>query len=184
MTRWLALVDRIDALNRGAAVVARWAVLLMLGLGAWNVVGRYAGQAFGRNLSSNGLIEAQWYLFSVVFLLGMGWTLQRHGHVRVDVLQGRWPVRRRARVELVGSLVLLLPFSLLVMLISLGPAWNSWSINEASPDPDGLPRYLVKSLIPLGFLLLSLQGLAQAIRAWNQLGGGDPDAGPPQPHEL
>ncbi|HJN35482.1 MAG: TRAP transporter small permease subunit [Prochlorococcus sp.] len=165
MTRWLGLAHRIDALNRAAAVVARWSVLLMLGLGLWNVVGRYLGVSIGHNLSSNALIEGQWYLFDLVFLLGLGWTLQRQGHVRVDVLQSRWNPRRQARMDLLGTLVFLLPFAIGVMLISIEPALRSWSIGEASPDPNGLPRYWVKSLIPLGFLLLSLQGVAEAIKA-------------------
>jgi len=172
--RALALAAAIDGLNRRVAWLARWSVLLMLGLGAWNVVGRYAGLALGRNLSSNALIEAQWYLFSVVFLLGMGWTLERHGHVRVDVLQGRWSSRRRARIDLWGSLVLLLPFSVLMVLLSLGPALTSWRLGEASPDPGGLPRYLVKALIPLGFGLLSLQGIAEAIKARTACRGETP----------
>jgi TRAP-type mannitol/chloroaromatic compound transport system permease small subunit len=95
----------------------------------------------------------------------MGWTLERQGHVRVDVLQGRWSPRRRARLDLWGSLLLLLPFSLLMVGLSLGPAVSSWRLAEASPDPGGLPRYLVEALIPLGFLLLSLQGIAEAIKA-------------------
>ncbi len=86
----------------------------------------------------------------------------------------------RAWVELVGSLLLLLPFSLLGLLISLRLAWNSWGIGETSPNPDGLPCYLVKSLIPLCFLLLSLQGLAQALLAWNQLRTDPPY---PDPHQ-
>jgi len=169
MRRWLDLAERLDALNKAFAVIARWSVLIMLGLGLWNVVGRYLGVSIGHNLSSNGLIEGQWYLFDLVFLLGLGWTLQRHGHVRVDVIQSRWGARRQARMELLGTLVFLLPFALGVMLISLEPALQSWSIGEASPDPNGLPRYWVKSLIPLGFLLLALQGIAEAIRAWAKL---------------
>ena len=81
------MVQLVDRLNAGAAWLARWSVLLMLAIGIWNVIGRYLGSAIGVNLSSNGLIEAQWYLFDLIFLLGLGWTLQQDGHVRVDVLQ-------------------------------------------------------------------------------------------------
>ena len=95
-----AVVLLIDRLNAGAAWLARWAVLLMLAIGIWNVIGRYMGSAIGINLSSSGLIEAQWYLFDLIFLLGLGWTLQNNGHVRVDVLQSRWPAHRRQRQEL------------------------------------------------------------------------------------
>ncbi|MEB3321861.1 MAG: TRAP transporter small permease subunit [Synechococcaceae cyanobacterium] len=164
MSRAAVLAERIDALNRAAARLARWALLLMLALGGWNVVGRYVGLALGTNLSSNLLIEGQWYLFDLAFLLGLGYTLQRRGHVRVDVLQGRWGPRRRARVELAGTLALLLPFVLVVLVVSLDPTLASWRIGEASPDPGGLPRYWVKSLIPIGFLLLGLQGIAEVLR--------------------
>ncbi len=162
--RWLVLADRIDGVNRLAARLGRWALLLMLALGTWNVVGRYGGLAVGRNLSSNALIEGQWYLFAAAFLLGLGYTLQRDDHVRVDVLQSRWSRRRQARVELAGTLGLLLPFVVVVLITAVEPTVHTWQIGEVSPDPGGLPRTWVKSLIPLGFLLLGLQGVAQAIR--------------------
>ncbi|MBM5815607.1 MAG: TRAP transporter small permease subunit [Cyanobacteria bacterium K_Offshore_surface_m2_239] len=162
--RWLRLADRIDALNRLAARLGRWALLLMLALGTWNVVGRYAGLAIGRNLSSNALIEGQWHLFALLFLLALGYALQRDDHVRVDVLQSRWSPRRKANVDLAATLGLLLPFVVVVLIASVEPTLRSWAQGEMSPDPGGLPRYWVKSLIPLGFLLLGLQGVAQAIR--------------------
>ncbi|MFM9111095.1 MAG: TRAP transporter small permease subunit, partial [Prochlorococcaceae cyanobacterium] len=115
-------------------------------------------------LSSNALIEAQWQLFDLMVLLGLGYALQKDDHVRVDVLQSRWHPRRQARVELAGTLGLLLPFVVVVVLASVEPTLRSWAQGEMSPDPGGLPRYWVKSLIPLGFLLLGLQGVAQAIR--------------------
>ena len=164
MKHLLVLAKRLDHINMIMASIAHWAILLMLGLGLWNVIGRYLGVAIGYNLSSNGLIEGQWYLFDLIFLFGMGWTLQRQGHVRVDVLQGRWGARRKAKIELLGTLLFLLPFAIGVAIISLEPALHSWSINEASPDPNGLPRYLIKTLIPIGFLLLALQGVSEAIK--------------------
>ncbi len=169
MKQWLRLASRLDKINQAFAFLARWAVLLMLGLGLWNVIGRYMGVAIGHNLSSNALIEGQWYLFDLIFLLGLGWTLQRNGHVRVDVLQSRWDHKRQSQIELTGILFLLLPFALSVMLISIEPALKSWSIQEASPDAYGLPRYWIKSLIPIGFLLLTLQGIAEAIRHWSKI---------------
>ncbi len=165
MKKFLAIASKLDKVNKIAGIIGKWSILLMLGLGLWNVIGRYLGVALKYNLSSNGLIESQWYLFDLAFLLGLGWTLQRQNHVRVDVLQGRWGAKRKAKIELLGTLLLLLPFSLGVMAISIEPAIHSWNILEASPDPNGLPRYLIKSLIPLGFFLLSLQGIAEAIRS-------------------
>ena len=164
--KWLALADRLEVVTRTTSALARWAVLMMLSLGLWNVLGRYFGVFIGHNLSSNGLIEGQWYLFDVVFLLGLSWTLQKQGHVRVDVLQAGWRPRRKARMELFGTCFFLLPFAIGVLIISISPALHSWSIRELSPDPDGLPRYLVKTLIPIGFFLLSLQGIAEAIKSY------------------
>ncbi len=169
MRHWLSIANRIERITQSFAFFGRWAVLLMLGLGLWNVVGRYLGVAIGHKLSSNGLIEGQWYLFDLVFLLGLSWTLQQNGHVRVDVLQSRWSVTRQIRMEIWGTLALLLPFAFGVMAISIEPALHSWSIHELSPDPNGLPRYWIKSLIPIGFLLLTLQGLAEAIKNWSLL---------------
>ena len=169
MKKWINLSQRIDKLNQAVGVIARWSILLMLGLGLWNVMGRYLGVAIGHNLSSNRLIEGQWYLFDVAFLLGLGWTLQRQDHVRVDILQSRFNKQRQAQLELLGTLLLLLPFALGVMILSLTPTLHSWNIREISPDPDGLPRYWVKTLIPVSFLLLSLQGISEAIRSWLRL---------------
>ena len=160
----LKFIKTVDHLNAGAAWIARAAVLLMLAIGFWNVVGRHLGSALNLNLSSNGLIEAQWYLFDVVFLLGLGWTLQKQGHVRVDVLAARWPARLRRRQEKTSLLLLLLPFAFGVMAISMLPALHSLTIAEMSPDPGGLPRSWVRCLIPVGFLLLALQGVAEWLR--------------------
>ncbi len=165
----LQIASQIDNINRTVAILARWSVLVMLGLGFWNVIGRYLGVAIGYNLSSNGLIEGQWYLFDVIFLLGLGWTLQRQGHVRVDVLQSRWSEKKRIKLELVGTLFLLLPFALGVATISIEPTIHSWLIGEVSPDPNGLPRYWIKTLIPISFLFLSLQGIAEGIKNWSKL---------------
>ncbi|WP_320666655.1 TRAP transporter small permease subunit [Prochlorococcus sp. MIT 1307] len=179
MKQWLAFSTRIDNLNKKVAVIARWSIFLMLGLGLWNVIGRYVGVAIGHNLSSNRLIEAQWYLFDLAFLLGLGWTLQNQGHVRVDVLQGRWSERRKAKIELLGTLLLLLPFALGIMAISIEPTLHSWSIAEVSPDPNGLPRYWVKTLIPIGFLLLALQGFSEAIQNWGKVKNSSSRTTPP-----
>ena len=95
--------------------------------------------------------------------------------MRVDVLQSRWSERRRNRQELKGLLVLLLPFAFGVMAIAIAPALRAWNIGELSPDPGGLPRTWVKTLIPLGFLLLGLQGVAEALRLRMALQKGETD---------
>ena len=122
--------------------------------GAYNAVARYVERWLGAELSSNGLLEAQWYLFSAVFLLGASATLRRDEHVRVDVLFGRLKPKGRALVDLVGTLVLLLPFCGLAIWTSMPGVIESWSITEQSPDPGGLPRYPLKAVVPLAFALL------------------------------
>ena len=144
----------------------------MLIVGVWNVLGRHLGLFLGRNLSSNRLIEVQWYLFAASFLLGGAWTLQRNGHVRVDVLQSRWGIRRQTVANLVGTLLFLLPFCLLMIMSSWGAVQLSWRILEQSPDPGGLPRYPLKSILPFSFLLLALQGVAEMIRNLDVLRSG------------
>ena len=164
MKHWILISKCLDNTNKIVGKIAKWSVLGMIIIGVWNVLGRYIGVAIGFNLSSNRLIEAQWYFFDLIFLLGLGWTLQYNGHVRVDVLQKLWSERQKEKIELLGTLLLLLPFSLGVLIISINPTIASWSIYELSPDPNGLPRYLIKTLIPLAFGLLSLQGISQAIK--------------------
>ena len=164
MTTLLLISRWIDRINAGIGRLASWLVLVMIGVGSWNVTGRYVGQAVGRNLSSNALIETQWYLFSVVFLLGAAYTLRRNGHVRVDVFQSRWQGKRRALAELVGTVLFLLPFSGLVLFFSYKWVLASWRIWETSPDPGGLPRYPIKSLVLVSFTILLLQGVSEAIK--------------------
>ena len=163
---WLRLrrlANVIDRFNSRIGRLSSWLVLLMIIVGAWNVIGRYLGSLMGRNLSSNSLIEVQWYLFSLTFLLAGAWTMQRNGHVRVDVLQSRWGARQQALANVVGTVLLLLPFCLLMILSSWGAVHFSWQILEQSPDPGGLPRYPLKTMLPLSFLLLTLQGIADVI---------------------
>lgn len=169
LKRWATAIDRFNScVGRLASVL----VLLMLMVGVWNVVGRHLGLLLGRNLSSNRLIEIQWYLFAAAFLLGGAWTLQRNGHVRVDVLQNRWGARRQTMANLVGTLLFLLPFCLLMLASSWGAVQFSWHILEQSPDPGGLPRYPLKSILPLSFFLLALQGVAEMIHNLDALRSG------------
>ena len=168
LRRWANVIDR---LNGCMGRLSSWLVLLMLMVGAWNVVGRHLGVLIGRNLSSNSLIEVQWYLFSLTFLLGGAWTLQRNGHVRVDVLQSRWGARQQALANVVGTVLLLFPFCLLMIVSSWSAVHFSWHVLEQSPDPGGLPRYPLKTLLPLSFLLLILQGIADLVHNLEAMGG-------------
>jgi TRAP-type mannitol/chloroaromatic compound transport system permease small subunit len=155
----------IDALSGGIGRAASWLVLVMVLVGAFNAVARYMGRFLGVHLSSNAYIEFQWYLFSLVFLLGAAWVLREDAHVRVDVLYARVTERTRAIIDILGTLLLLVPFSAFVLWVSTPVIRSSWQIREVSPDPGGLPRYPLKAMILLCFVLLLVQAVAQLIRA-------------------
>ena len=139
-------------------------MLAIVLLGAWNAIARYAGRFTDLNLSSNAYLELQWYLFSALFLLGAAYTLKRDEHVRVDVLHAVLPARVRLWIEFSGTVLFLIPFCVFMIWSSWFTVYQSWRILENSPDPGGLPRYPVKTLIPLAFALLLLQGVAHLIR--------------------
>jgi TRAP-type mannitol/chloroaromatic compound transport system permease small subunit len=159
----LQVAQTINIINRWIGKLAYWLVILMIAVGVWNVIGRYLGKWIGESLTSNALIEIQWYLFDLVFLLGAAYTLQKNGHVRVDIIYKNFGRKGRAIANLIGSLLFLIPFSVMVIYFSWGTIVNSWQILEMSPDPGGLPRYPIKSMIIVSFGLLMLQGFADAI---------------------
>ncbi|SHK86984.1 TRAP transporter small permease subunit [Rhodothermus profundi] len=163
MERWLKLARAIDRLNLWVGRLVYWLVLFMVLVGAYNAVVRYLDRYTGIGLSSNFYIELQWYLFSLVFLLGAAYTLQRDAHVRVDVFYGRLAPRARAWINLLGTVLFLLPFCGLVLWVSWGWVVNSWVVREVSPDPGGLPRYPLKAMLPVAFVLLALQGVSMLI---------------------
>ncbi|MFT4975993.1 MAG: TRAP-type mannitol/chloroaromatic compound transport system permease small subunit [Myxococcota bacterium] len=164
------LIDRISEFI-GQAV--SWICLLMVLLGALNAVSRYLGRFVGVNLSSTALTEAQWYMFSAMFLLGGAWALKKDSHVRVDVLYGRLSKRGRAIIDITGTLLFLLPFCVFGVWTSWGYVANSIAQREVSPDPGGLLRYPIKALIPIAFVLLGLQAISMLIGAVGRLRGGD-----------
>ena len=154
-------VDRLsDLLGRGVA----WLSLLMVLLGAFNAIARYLGRFIGVNLSSNAMLEAQWYMFSLIFLLGAAWTLRQDAHVRVDVFYGRLTPRVKAIVDLIGGVVFLLPFCAFGIWASWEYVLHSWQDLEVSADPGGLPRYPIKLMILVSFGMLILQGLSELIK--------------------
>lgn len=164
------------AIDRGNESIGRltgWLTLAMVLLGALNAVGRYAGAAIGLTLSSNALIELQWYLFSAVFLLGAGDALRADAHVRVDVLYGRLSPRAQHAIDLAGTLIFLLPFCWVSIAMAWPAVMASLELREQSPDPGGLARYPVKLLIPVGIALLALQGVSRALSALEHLRRGE-----------
>ena len=162
-------VARVDRFNSRLGVAVSWLTLAMVAVGAYNAVVRYLGRFTGWNLSSNAYLELQWYMFSLVFLLGAAYALQTNAHVRVDVIFSRLPERWRRRIDLWGSLLFLIPFAVFGLVMSWPAVRNSWAVLEVSSDPGGLPRYPIKSVLLAAFTLLALQGLAEAVRNWQRL---------------
>jgi TRAP-type mannitol/chloroaromatic compound transport system permease small subunit len=160
----LRLSRMIDRLTESLGKLALWLILAMVAIGAWNAIGRYLGQAIGQNFSSNALIEAQWYLFSLSFLCSAGYALKQSEHVRMDMFYNAWTPKRKALADTIGGLLFLIPFSSLMLWFSWKPVANSWRIAEVSPDPGGLPRYPLKAMILVCFVLLILQGLAETVK--------------------
>lgn len=174
MTRLLAISDRIDRLADRIGSAMAWLVLVMVVLGAGNAVGRHSSKALGIDLNSTGLSELQWYLFSAVFLLGAASALKNDAHVRVDVIFGRLAPRTRVWIDLIGTVVFLLPFCAFAIYVSMPSVLDSWRLLEVSPDAGGLPRYPVKSLVPLAFALLGVQGCSELIKCVARLKGALP----------
>lgn len=168
---WLRLSNGIDRLNLTLGRLVAWLALLMIAIGAYNAVGRYLGRFIGLNLSSNAYLELQQYLFSALFLLSAAAVLARDEHVRVDVLYSRLSSRAKVWIDLTGTLLFLIPFCVLAIYMSWPAVQSSWAILEASPDPGGLPRYPLKSLIPISFALLIVQGVSQVIKQIASLRG-------------
>lgn len=171
MQKLLTIASWIDRLNERVGRLACWLTLIMVLIGSYNALARYLGRYLQVNLTSNAFLELQWYLFSAVFLLGAAYTLRHNAHVRVDVLFTRLTPRSRTWIELMGTLLFLVPFCVIMLWVSWAPIRNSWMILEMSPDPGGLPRYPIKTLIPLAFFLLLLQGLSDAVKQWAFLRG-------------
>ena len=171
----LRLSKLIDALSRRLARVMGWALLGMVLVGAYNAIARSLEKELGLELSSNAYIEAQWYLFSLVFLLGAPYALRANAHVRVDVLYGEHSLRGKAWTDLLGSVLFLIPFCLFAIWISWDFVANSIAVFEVSPDPGGLPRWPLKMVVPIAFGLLGLQGFSEAVKRVAFLRGMAPE---------
>jgi len=166
---WLRLAAGIDRITLAVGRLVSWLAFFMVLLGAGNAVLRYSGRFVGRSLSSNSWLELQWYLFSLIFLLGSAYALQQDSHVRVDVLFARLSDRARGWINIIGTLLLMFPFCGFMLWSAFPVVRNSWRIHEMSPDPGGLPRYPLKAVILLCFALLALQGVSELIKEIDRL---------------
>ena len=166
----LRLSKLIDVCNERIGRAAAW-----LGLAAVIVSAVSASLRYGMNIGSNAWLEMQWYLNSAVFMLVAAWALKRNDHVRIDVISGKLSPRAQAWIDIVGSLLMLLPAALIIGWYSWPSLINSYEIGEYSSDPGGLIRWPVRLLIPVGFTLLALQGVSEVIKRVAFLKGLAPD---------
>lgn len=161
-----AFIRHIDRLSRLVGRAASWASLLLVLITVYDVLARYFFQR-----TAAWIMELEWHLFGLLFLLGGAYALQEDRHVRVDVFYQRMGERERAWVDLLGTLIFLLPWCAVLLYMSARYAAASWAVREGSPDPGGLPaRYLIKWALVLGLGLLFLQGLARLLRCVQLLG--------------
>jgi len=155
----LAISGVIDAVNERFGRIANWCVLLACLISAGNALVRY-----GFSDSSNAWLEIKWYLLAAMFMLGAPYTLRMNEHVRVDILYGNVSPRAQLWIDLLGGILFLLPATIII-------GWMSWPIfvgsfvsGEVSNNAGGLIRWPVKLLMPLGFGLLTLQGISEIIK--------------------
>jgi TRAP-type mannitol/chloroaromatic compound transport system permease small subunit len=166
----LTISHAIDAVNERVGRALIWLVLIMVLISAGNATSRYA-----LNLASNAWLEMQWYLFAAVFLLGAGYTLLHNDHIRIDVISSRFSPRTRVWIDILGTVVFLLPVSLYILWLSWPIFVNAWTSDEVSVNAGGLIRWPARLLVPLGFFLLSLQGISELIKRIAVLRGLIPD---------
>ena len=177
MRSLLAVSRAIDAINQAVGRTLIWLVLAMVLLSAGNAASRYLF-----SISSNAWLELQWYLYAAVFLLCAGYTLLHNGHVRIDILSSRLSARANAWIDIFGALFFLLPVSLYLIWLSWPMFANAWSSGEVSSNAGGLIRWPARLLIPVGFFLLSLQGISELIKRATFLSGDLPKPPPPGGH--
>lgn len=170
MAALLALSRAIDSLNKLIHKSVMWFVLAAILISAGNAVSRKLFSA-----SSNAFLEAQWYLFSAVFLLAAAYTLQVGEHVKIDLVFGRFTRRTQVWIEVFGTIFFLFPFCLITL-------WLVWPVvvakvqtGEMSSNAGGLPMWPVWILIPIGFALLTLQGVSELFKRIAYLVGAGPD---------
>ena len=149
----------IDALNERVGSAIIWLVLAAVVISAVNAIIR---KVF--NTSSNAFLEIQWYLFAAVFLLGAGYTMLRQGHVKIDVILGRFSRRTQIIVECFGIVFFLMPFVFAVIHHVWPLVVNAYVSNEMSENAGGLIRWPAYALVPLGFALLGIQGVSEFIK--------------------
>lgn len=162
---------KLEQFSECTGKLVSWLVLVMVLLVSYDVAMRYFFQS-----GSVALQEMEWHLFSLIFLIGASYTLKHDDHVRLDLFYKSkfMDDRRRAWVDLFGSIFLLIPFCILIISSAWPFVVQSYIHLEGSPDPGGLPyRWILKASIPLGFTFLLLQGIADIVKNLSTVLGKD-----------
>lgn len=166
MATLLAISRFIDGASQIAGRIAEWLVLGACLVSAGNATVRYL---FG--YSSNGLLEIQWYLFGALVLLGAAHTLRVNEHVRVDLVYASVSDRTRLWIDAIGFLVFLIPVGVYLTYLCIPFFVRSFQIGEFSNNAGGLILWPIKLVLPLGFALLTLQGVSELIKRLAALHG-------------
>jgi TRAP-type mannitol/chloroaromatic compound transport system permease small subunit len=166
----LALSRVIDAINDRIGRTVYWLVLAAAFISATNAIVR---KAF--DMSSNAFLEVQWYLFSGIFLLCSGYTLLKNEHIRIDVIAGRFSRRTQTWIDVLGTVFFLFPMVALILFESWPWFVRAWNSGEVSPSAGGLILWPAKILVPVGFVLLALQGVSELFKRIAFLTGAGPD---------
>jgi TRAP-type mannitol/chloroaromatic compound transport system permease small subunit len=171
MNAMLKVSHLIDGLNDRLGRGLMWLILAAVLISAGNAIVR---KAF--DMSSNALLEIQWYLFASVFMLGSGFAFLKNAHVRIDFISNHLSAKTRNLIDMVGIVVFLFPLCYMLIVISWPLFVNAWNSGEMSQNAGGLIRWPMYALIPLGFMLLALQGLSELIKRAAFIAGLAPDA--------
>ena len=172
MQTFLKFSHAIDSFTDKLGQASAFCVMLTIATGFYNVIARYLGRLIEVKLTSNLFIELQWYLFSLTFLLGFSYVLKHGLNVRVDFLYTNWSAKTKAWVDLVGHAIFLTLFCIIGLYVTTHPVLQSWGLLpngsfgtwELSPDPDGLPRAPIKSMMLVAFGMLFLQTISEIIK--------------------
>lgn len=170
MKSLLSFSRGVDWINDQVGKLIYWLVLIAVLVSAGNATIRYS-----LNTSSNAWLELQWYLFSGIFLLGAGYTLLHNQHVRIDVISSRLSKRAQTWIDILGTLFFLFPMAIAIMYMSWPVFMNAITSGETSSNAGGLIVWPARLLVPVGFLLLVLQGTSEMIKRFAFLQGLIPD---------
>jgi TRAP-type mannitol/chloroaromatic compound transport system permease small subunit len=166
----LALTRFIDGVSERIGRFVYWLLLIAVLISTVNAITR---KAF--NIGSNAFLEAQWYLFAAVFMLGAGYVFLHDQHVRIDIVSSRLKRKTQVLIDVIGIALFLIPLCLVVAYMALPSVMLAYNTNEVSANPGGLTRWPLYVLVPIGFVLLAVQALSELIKRVAFLMGRAPD---------